>query len=35
MKELENLIKTIDFEIEKIWRGGKDPRTNIYLIAKK
>lgn len=34
-KELENLAKEVGFKIKKIWRAGKDPRTNIYLIAQK
>jgi len=34
-KELENLVKETGFKIKKIWRAGKDPRTNIYLIAQK
>jgi len=34
-KELENLVKKSGFEIKEIWRDGEDPRTNIYLIAKK
>ncbi len=34
-KEIENLIKKAGFKINKSWRSGKDPRTNIYLIAKK
>jgi tRNA (uracil-5-)-methyltransferase TRM9 len=34
-KELENLVKEVGFKIKKIWRAGKDPRTNIYLIAQK
>jgi len=25
----------VGFKIKKIWRAGKDPRTNIYLIAQK
>jgi ubiquinone/menaquinone biosynthesis C-methylase UbiE len=33
--ELENLAKEVGFKIKKIWRAGKDPRTNIYLIAEK
>jgi len=33
--ELENLAKEAGFKIKKIWRAGKDPRTNIYLIAEK
>jgi len=34
-KELENLAKRAGFKIKKSWRGGEDPRTNIYLIAEK
>lgn len=34
-KELEKLVKKVSFEIKKSWREGKDPRTNIYLIAQK
>lgn len=34
-KELENLIRQAGFKMKKIWRAGKDPRTNIYLIAEK
>ena len=33
--ELENLVKKTGFIIKKIWRSGKDPRINIYLIAEK
>jgi len=33
--ELENLVKKAGFKVKKNWRGGKDPGTNIYLIAKK
>ncbi|MDD5144564.1 MAG: class I SAM-dependent methyltransferase [Candidatus Pacebacteria bacterium] len=34
-KEIENLIKKAGFMIKKSWRGGEDPRTNIYIIAEK
>jgi len=34
-RELENLVKKAGFKIKKSWRAGKDPRTNIYLIAEK
>lgn len=34
-RELEKLVAQVDFKIKKSWRGGKDPRTNIYLIAEK
>ena len=34
-KELENLVKEAGFRIKENWRAGKDPRTNIYLIAEK
>lgn len=33
--ELESLIKEVGFKIKKSWWGGKDPRTNIYIIAEK
>jgi len=33
--ELENLTKEVGFKIKKIWREGKDPRTNIYLVVEK
>jgi SAM-dependent methyltransferase len=33
--ELERLVKKVGFEIKKSWRGGKDLRTNIYLLAEK
>lgn len=33
--ELESLIKKVGFKIKKSWREGKDPRTNIYIIAEK
>jgi SAM-dependent methyltransferase len=33
--ELENLIKESGFSIKKSWRSGRDPRTNIYIIAQK
>lgn len=34
-KELENLVKEVKFKIKESWRGGKDSRTNIYIIAEK
>lgn len=34
-KELEDLVKRAEFKIKKSWRGGKDPRTNIYIVAEK
>ncbi len=34
-RELENLAKEAGFVIKKIWRSGKDPKTNIYLIAER
>jgi ubiquinone/menaquinone biosynthesis C-methylase UbiE len=34
-RELENLIKEVGLKIKESWRAGKDPRTNIYLIAEK
>jgi ubiquinone/menaquinone biosynthesis C-methylase UbiE len=34
-RELEKLVKKSGFKIKESWLGGKDPRTNIYLIAKK
>jgi len=34
-REIENLIKKAGFKIKKSWREGKDPRTNIYIIAEK
>lgn len=34
-RELENLVRKLNFEIIKCWRGGEDPRTNIYLIGKR
>ena len=34
-RELKKTIKKAGFKIEKIWRAGQDPRTNIYLIARK
>ena len=34
-KELEELVRKAGFEIKESWRSGKDPRTNIYLIAEK
>ena len=34
-KELENLAREAGFRIKESWKGGKDPRTNIYLIAEK
>lgn len=32
-RELENLVRESGLKIKESWRGGKDPRTNIYLIA--
>ena len=34
-REIEDLIKQSGFKIKESWRGGKDPRTNIYIIAEK
>jgi ubiquinone/menaquinone biosynthesis C-methylase UbiE len=34
-KEVEGLIKKTGFKIKKSWRAGKDPRTNIYVLAEK
>jgi len=34
-KELENLVREAGFKIKESWRVGRDPRTNIYLIAEK
>lgn len=33
--EIESLIKKAGFQIKKSWRAGKDPRTNIYIVAGK
>lgn len=33
--ELKKLAAKTGFKIKKIWRAGKDPRTNIYLVAEK
>lgn len=32
-KELKNLAEKAGFRVEKIWKAGKAPRANIYLIA--
>lgn len=34
-KGIEKLIKEVGFKIKKSWREGKDPRTNIYVVAEK
>jgi len=34
-REIKNLIKDAGFKIKESWRAGKDPRTNIYIIAEK
>ncbi len=34
-KEVEGLIKEAGFKIKESWREGKDPRTNIYVVAQK
>ena len=34
-KELENITKEAGFKINKSWKAGKDPRSNIYLVAQK
>ncbi len=34
-RELENLVRKSGLKIKESWRGGKDPRTNIYLVAKR
>ncbi len=33
-RELIKLVEGAGFIIKKVWREGKDPRTNIYLVAK-
>lgn len=30
-----NLIQEAGFQIKEVWCGGKDPRTNIYIVAEK
>ena len=32
---LKKIIEKAGFKIIKVWRAGKDPRTNIYIIAQK
>lgn len=34
-REIENLVKKAGFKIKQSWRRGKDPRTNIYIVAEK
>ena len=34
-RELKELVKEAGFKIKESWRGGKGPRTNIYLIAER
>lgn len=34
-KRIVSLVKEVNFKIKKVWRSGKDPRTNIYLVAEK
>jgi len=34
-KGIEKLIKEVGFKIKESWREGKDPRTNIYVVAEK
>lgn len=34
-KEIKSLIEEAGLKIKKSWRKGKDPRTNIYIIAEK
>ena len=34
-REIEGLINKADFKIKESWWEGKDPRTNIYIIAEK
>jgi len=34
-RELKKVIREAGFKVEKSWRAGRDPRTNIYAIACK
>ncbi len=34
-RELIKLAEKAGFTIKEVWRAGEDPRTNIYLVAKK
>jgi len=34
-REIEGLIRKTGLKVKKSWRGGKDPRTNIYIVAEK
>ena len=34
-REIEGLIKKVGLRVKESWREGKDPRTNIYIIAEK
>lgn len=34
-KSIADLVKESGFKIKKVWRRGKDPRTNIYIVAEK
>jgi len=34
-RSIMKLIRDAGFRVRKAWRGGKDPRTNIYIVAEK
>lgn len=34
-RELESLVNEAGFKIKEIWRAGKNPRTNLYIVAEK
>jgi tRNA (uracil-5-)-methyltransferase TRM9 len=34
-KSIVDLTEKAGFKIKKVWRNGKDPRTNIYIVAEK
>ncbi len=34
-RSLVNMVRQADFKVKKVWRDGKDPRTNIYIVAEK
>jgi tRNA (uracil-5-)-methyltransferase TRM9 len=34
-RNIVNLVRETGFRVKKVWRDGKDPRTNIYIVAEK
>jgi len=34
-RSIVNMVGEAGFKVKKSWRGGQDPRTNIYIVAEK